>query len=112
MRGGAMRNAIVVLALALLAGTVQAQQINRPVAGKPVVKMYATDWCPYCKQARDYFARNGIPYTELDIEKSEAARAEHKSIGGRGIPVILVGSERMNGFSEQRMAQMLKAAGY
>ena len=81
-------------------------------AGKPAVKMYATDWCPYCKQAREYFARNGIPYVELDIEKSESARTEHKSIGGRGIPVILVGNERMNGFSEQRMAQMLKAAGY
>lgn len=155
----AVRNAIVTLVLALLAGAAQAQQIYRWVdgngrvqysaekppagaqsstvqprvsavggnaatasgtpagkgdraAGKPAVKMYATDWCPYCKQARDYFARNGIPYTELDIEKSEAARAEHKRIGGRGIPVILVGSERMNGFSEQRMAQMLKAAGY
>jgi glutaredoxin len=81
-------------------------------AGRPAVKMYATDWCPYCKQAREYFARNGIPYVELDIEKSETAKAEHKSIGGRGIPVILVGGERMNGFSEQRMALMLKAAGY
>ena len=81
-------------------------------AGKPAVKMYATDWCPYCRQAREYFVRNGIPFTELDIEKSETAKAEHRSIGGRGIPVILVGNERMNGFSEQRMAQMLKAAGY
>ena len=108
----ALRNALVTLVLVLLAGAAQAQQINRPAAGKPAVKMYATDWCPYCKQAREYFARNGIPYTELDIEKSETARAEYRSIGGRGIPVILVGSERMNGFSEQRMAQMLKAAGY
>jgi glutaredoxin len=81
-------------------------------AARPQVKMYATDWCPYCKQAREYFARNGIAYVELDIEKSETAKAEHKSIGGKGIPVILVGSERMNGFSEQRMAQMLKSAGY
>ena len=155
----AMRNAIVAVLIALLAGAAHAQQIYRWVdangrvqysaekppagaassvvqprvssvggtaaagskspaakggraAGRPAVKMYATDWCPYCKQAREYFARNGIPYVELDIEKSEAAKAEHKSIGGRGIPVILVGNERMNGFSEQRMALMLKAAGY
>lgn len=81
-------------------------------AARPAVKMYATDWCPYCKQAREYFARNGIPYVELDIEKSVAAKAEYQSIGGRGIPVILVGKERMNGFTEPRMAPMLKAAGY
>lgn len=159
MNRDALRNAVMALAVAVLAGAAQAQQIYRWVdgngrvqysaekppagvqsgvvqprvssvggnaaagsnatpakgdrsAGKPAVKMYATDWCPYCKQAREYFARNGIPYVELDIEKSESARAEHKSIGGRGIPVILVGNERMNGFSEQRMAQMLKAAGY
>ena len=155
----AMRNAVMALVVALLAGAAQAQQIYRWVdaggrvqysnekppagaasslvqprvssvggnaaagskapaakgdraAGRPVVKMYATDWCPYCKQAREYFARNGVPYVELDIEKSETAKSEHKSIGGRGIPVILVGNERMNGFSEQRMAQMLKTAGY
>jgi glutaredoxin len=107
-----MTKLVAIVALALLAGVAQAQQSHRPTVGKPVVKMYATDWCPYCKRARDYFARNGIPYTELDIEKSESAKAEYKSIGGRGIPVILVGGERMNGFSEQRMAQMLKAAGY
>ena len=155
----AARSAVLALAVALLAGAAQAQQIYRwvdgngrvqysaekppasaqssavqprvssiggnaaagsmpsaakgeRVAAKPQVKMYATDWCPYCKQARDYFSRHGIAYVELDIEKSETAKAEHVSIGGRGIPVILVGNERMNGFSEQRIAQMLKAAGY
>ena len=79
---------------------------------KAPVKMFGTDWCPYCKQAREYFSRNGIAYSELDIEKSGAAKSEYQGIGGRGVPVIFVGSERMNGFSEQRMAQMLKAAGY
>jgi len=79
---------------------------------RPEVKMYATDWCGYCRKAREYFARNGIHYTELDVEKSEAARVEYKSMGARGVPLILVGTQRMNGYSEQRLAQMLKAAGY
>jgi glutaredoxin len=84
----------------------------QPAAAKAAVKMFATDWCGYCRQARQYFARNGIAYTELDIEKSQAAMAEYKSLGGRGVPVILVGSERMNGYGEQRLAQMLKAGGH
>jgi glutaredoxin len=74
--------------------------------------MYATDWCPYCRRAQAFFARQGIRYTHLDIEKSPAAHAEYKQLGGRGVPVILVGAQRMNGFSEERLAQMLKAAGY
>jgi glutaredoxin len=76
------------------------------------IKMYATDWCPHCRRAQAYFARQGIRYTHIDIEKSESGRAEYRSLGGRGVPLIVVGSQRMSGFSEERFAQMLKAAGY
>ena len=81
-------------------------------ATRPEIKMYVTDWCGYCKQARAYFVRNGIRHTELDVDKSAAARAEYQGMGARGVPVILVGTQRMNGYSEERLAQMLKAAGY
>ena len=87
-------------------------QAASPGASRPEIKMYATDWCQYCKKARQFFARQGIRYTELDIEKFPAARAEYDRLGARGVPVILVGTQRMNGFSEERLAQMLKAAGH
>ncbi len=63
------------------------------------VVMYATSWCPYCQQARNYFREQGIPYVEYDIEKNEEARRAYKSFGGKMIPVIFVGQQRMNGFS-------------
>ena len=81
-------------------------------AARPAVKMYMTDWCPYCRKAKEYFGRNGIAYTELDIEKSSVAKAEYRALGGKGVPLILVGSKRMSGFSDESMAAMLKAAGY
>ena len=73
----------------------------RPAAAPagPVI-MYATSWCPYCAKARAYFSRNGIAYTEYDIEKSATANAEFKRLGGRGVPLILVGRERVEGFNE------------
>ena len=76
------------------------------------VKMYATSWCPYCAKARAYFARRNIAYVEVDIEKSREGRAEYDRLGARGIPVILVGPQRMNGFSEARLSQLLSEAGY
>ena len=63
------------------------------------VVMYATSWCPYCQQARNYFREQGIPYVEHDIEKDADARRAYKDFGGRGVPVIFVGKRRMNGFS-------------
>jgi glutaredoxin len=79
---------------------------------RPEVKMYATSWCPYCAKARAYFARRNIAYVEVDIEKSKEGRAEYERLGARGIPVIFVGPQRMNGFSEARLSQLLSAAGY
>jgi len=93
-------------------GAPQVSGIASAGATRPEIKMYATDWCGYCRKARDYFARNGIRYTELDVEKVPAARDEYQRMGARGVPVILVGTQRMNGYSEERLAAMLKAAGY
>jgi glutaredoxin len=42
---------------------------------------------------------DNIPFTEHDIEKSETAAREYKKLRGRGVPVILIGDQRMNGFS-------------
>ncbi len=63
------------------------------------VVMYSTDWCGYCKQARKYFEQQSISFTEYDIEKNSRARAQYAKLGATGVPVILVGKKRMNGFS-------------
>ncbi len=63
------------------------------------VVMYSTSWCGYCKKAALHFRKNNIPFTEYDIEKSEKAAKEYKKLNGRGVPIILIGDQRMNGFS-------------
>ena len=63
------------------------------------VIMYSTSWCGYCKKARKHFERNKIHYQEYDIERSKKAALDYKKLNGRGVPVILIGKRRMNGFS-------------
>jgi glutaredoxin len=95
------RQRFLLALLALFAsGAAVAQRSPAPV---PVV-MYATSWCPHCARARAYFARKGIAYVEHDVEKSVAASVEFKRLGGRGVPLILVGREQMSGFDEQAFA--------
>lgn len=65
----------------------------------PRVIMYSASWCGICKQARQYFRANHIQFTEYDVEKSAKGGREFAKLGGRGVPVILVGKRRMNGFS-------------
>jgi glutaredoxin len=99
---------LLALLFFLAAGAAAAQPAAK--AAGPVV-MYATSWCPYCAKARAYFAKNGIAYVEHDIEKSAAVNAEFKRLGGRGVPLILVGTERISGFSELAFESMLARAG-
>ncbi len=73
--------------------------------GKQVV-MYSTEWCQYCKKAREYFRSQNIAFREYDIEKSSKGRAEYKRLKGTGVPIILVGTQRMNGFSEDRFRKL------
>lgn len=75
--------------------------------GSKKVVMYSTSRCPACSMAKSYFARKGIPYDERDVERSPQAREEFERMGGRGVPLILVGTEKMEGFSEQRLNQLL-----
>jgi len=67
------------------------------------VEMYVTDWCGYCKQARSYLDSKGIAYVAYDIEKDRAAKQRHKELGGRGVPLIIIGSNRMSGFSRETL---------
>ena len=92
----------------LLAATAPPGVAQSPSAGSTAgcssakVVMYATDWCPYCAKARAHFRKHGIDYVEHDIEKSPEGRAEYQRLGGRGVPLILIGEQRMSGFSEAR----------
>lgn len=78
---------------------------NTPATQKVV--MLSTTWCGVCKQARAWLSQKGIPFDEYDVERSETGKAEYRRLGGKGVPIILVGNQRMNGFSADRLAAML-----
>jgi glutaredoxin len=75
--------------------------------GKKVV-MYSASWCGVCEKAKSYFKRKGIQFTEYDVEKSAKGRSEYKKLKAKGVPVILVGKERMNGFSIERFERLYR----
>jgi glutaredoxin len=68
------------------------------------VVMYSTQACPYCEKARQWFSSRNIAWVEHDIESSEKARSEWKSLGGMGTPLIMINGKRFNGFSEGEIA--------
>ena len=64
-------------------------------AGKPLVVLYGTQWCGYCTRQREFFASEGIPFVDVDVETSPEGRSAFEALRGTGYPLIYVGYRRL-----------------
>src|SRR6266481_4636035 len=71
------------------------------------VVMLSTSWCGVCKQARAWLTQKGVVFTEYDVERNETGKSEYRRLKGQGVPIFLVGNQRMDGFSPGRLETML-----
>jgi mycoredoxin len=57
----------------------------------PMVTMYTTPWCGYCVRLKHQLDREGIAYTEVDIEEDAAAADEVMRVNGgnRTVPTLV-----------------------
>lgn len=77
----------------------------------PRVVMLSAAWCGVCKRARHWLTQKGVAFTEYDVERDPKGKEEYRRRGGKGVPIILVGEQRMDGFSATRLEAMLANAG-
>ena len=80
-----------------------------PVKSAKTVEIYVTDWCHYCRDAQNYMKSRGIAFTAYDIEKDRAATRRYIDLGGGGVPILVIGSKKMYGFSKERFERILKS---
>lgn len=54
--------------------------------------MYTTPWCGYCVRLKSQLDREGIAYTEIDIEQDPAAAqiVEQVNGGNRTVPTVVL----------------------
>jgi glutaredoxin 3 len=76
------------------------------------VKIYTTEACGYCREAKDFFKKHGIVFEEIDVGTDQArAREMIERSGQMGVPVIIVGEgesdELIVGFDEPRLTKLL-----
>lgn len=74
------------------------------------VKIYSTTWCVYCRMAKEYLDKLGVPYEEIDIEKDpKAAEYIMGKSHSAGVPQIEIGEEVILGFDRPRIDAALKS---
>jgi len=55
------------------------------------ITMYSTTWCGYCRRLKTQLDREGISYTEVNIEEDaeSAALVEKVNGGNQTVPTVL-----------------------
>ena len=80
---------------------------------KSPVTLYASACGAPCDQARQLLTERGIPFNNKDPQASPESQAELQKLTGRlSVPVLVVGSDKIDGFETGQWQAMLDKAGY
>ncbi len=65
------------------------------------IKMYTTDPCGFCRQAKALLSARGVNYEEINLAKDPVGRADLVARTGQmTFPQIVVGDRAIGGFRE------------
>jgi mycoredoxin len=73
------------------------------------IVLFSTATCPFCAQARALLDARGADYADLRVDESAQTHAAFKAIEGSGVPVLLIGRRRIDGFREDAIVEALAA---
>ena len=71
--------------------------------------IYTTNWCTYCKAAKQLLISSGFDFSEINLEEKGMDREDLFALtGGRTVPQILMNGKAIGGFDD---LQKLHASG-
>lgn len=84
----------------------------RKAVGQYPVTLYTTTDCGPCGSARGFLRQRGIPFTEKTVNTRDDVAALQRMSGATSLPVLTIGGQQLQGFSQAEWGQYLDAAGY
>ena len=76
------------------------------------LSLYTSASCVHCRRAKAFLRRHEIPFREMDMDRNRRARSEFQRLGGRALPLFLVGDQRLNGFDPVSLGKLLRRSGF
>ena len=73
--------------------------------------MFTTTRCAHCHRLTAFLRQQGVRFSEQNIERNQRAFIEFQRQGGKGVPLVLIGRQKLNGFDPGRLKQALIKAG-
>jgi len=64
----------------------------------PAVTVYTSDWCPYCRRAKDLLTRKNVVFSEINVEEEPRLREQMIARSNRRtVPQIFIGDKHVGG---------------
>jgi len=86
-------------------------ELRRAMARNPAV-IYTSRDCDPCDSARVFLRQRGIPYSERTVDGADDIETLRRLTGSDKVPVLMLGKDRLTGFSAPEWGRGLEAAGY
>jgi glutaredoxin 3 len=65
---------------------------------QPPVTIYLTDWCPYCRRAKDLLSRKNVGFSEINVDDEPTLREQMIARSNRRtVPQIFIGEKHVGG---------------
>ncbi len=62
------------------------------------VTLYTSDWCPYCRRAKDLLTQKNVMFNEINVDDEPKFREEMIARSGRRtVPQIFIGAKHVGG---------------
>ena len=66
-----------------------------------MIKIYSTNWCGPCKNAKRLLDERGLSYDEIDIDEIGWSRDDlYDLTGGRTVPQIVIDEKPIGGYGD------------
>jgi glutaredoxin len=85
-------------------------QHHKPDRSKKVV-IYTTQNCPHCKHAKHWLKKNRIPFLDFNVGKPGKIQKQFFQMGGRSVPLIVIGDQTLSGFNPGQLKKLLAKKG-
>ena len=87
------------------------KELKSKTAGKKTGKkviVYSTKTCPWCAKTKEFLKANKVPFTNKDVGSNKKNAQEMiKKSGQQSVPVTVVGSKVIVGYSESKLKSAL-----
>jgi len=72
------------------------------------LKLYSREWCSWCIDAKDFLARHGYKFIEIDVGKDRQAYAEMTELSDQTyVPTFVAGDNVLANFDTDQLEKFL-----